>query len=1032
MGMAKAAALSAAVLLAVAPGAYAVPAAAEFVAPAKDHRPETWFHLIGGNVSREGLDADLDAIAAAGIRGIQLFHGRSNSGIWPGVTNPVECLSRDWDALIRYAADACAKRGLSFKMQNCPGWSMSGGPWIEPENAMRNLAYSRTDAVGGCRLRLALPVPDEPRPEVAVPDAAARDYRDLFVLAFPTPAGDTPGVVDRKPDEKSDAGGVMRLVWRFPQPVAFRTVEIPSPSQMNHAWCYRPGVAVRVNGGAWRDVPQGCWQDKVAMSIALGETEPAAEWTVEFRHIHPLAVPYVRFREGARTDNWEGKAAWTLRGGMGETGPAAVASERCIDPEKIIDLTGRFSGGTLEWDAPDGNWTILRIGHVNNGKKNAPAPPEATGWECSKADRRGIDAHFAGYIGRLAKGPLAGGRLAGFIVDSWECCRQTWTQDMEEEFRTECGYDVRRLLPAVFGWVVGSPEATCRFLRDWRQTIGGLVERNYYGRMAELARENGLSVEYETGFGDVFPGDIMAFWKHCGTPMCEFWYPRTESFVGQDDFKPVLPCASAAHIYGKCRVAAEAFTTMNLRWDEEPCRLKACGNHAYARGVTHFVFHTYTHNPQTGFLPPGSSFGRKIGTPFLRGQTWWNAAMPEFTAWTARCETMLEAGLPANDILWFLGETVDHKPPSKSPFPRGFKYDYVNRDALLSRISVAEGGRFATPEGASWKVLWAPCARWRSPEVAAKLAAFVAAGGRVVESAEPLDVVRGLEPDALPGKDTKGREPDGWRNGEEPVEWLHRRAADGASEWYFVAPNGMDAYEGEVSFRVPFRVSCPVQLWDPADGSRCAAEAYAMPGGRTGVKLSLAPAQGVFVVFNAPEPPPPAVASQGAAVALSGWTLRFPAGWGAPESLALSALAPWHELPLGDEGRRFSGTATYSAKFHAKAGQALSLDLGRVESVATVSVNGRRLRTLWASPYRCEIPAEAVADGENTLEVAVTSTWYNRLAWDSGRPAAERKTWTHAAPAADAAPRPSGLLGPVTLSLAQEPPPGAAVVDAGK
>ena len=134
-------------LLLAAGGTWAVDGGA-FVNPSKDHRPETWFHLIGGNVAKAGLAADLDAVASAGISGIQLFHGQFG-GPWPGVSPQIPCLSKDWDDLIRFAADGCAARGLSFKMQNCPGWSMSGGPWIAPSNAMRNLTYSRTDVTGG-------------------------------------------------------------------------------------------------------------------------------------------------------------------------------------------------------------------------------------------------------------------------------------------------------------------------------------------------------------------------------------------------------------------------------------------------------------------------------------------------------------------------------------------------------------------------------------------------------------------------------------------------------------------------------------------------------------------------------------------------------------------------------------------------------------------------------------------------------------------------------------------------------------------
>ena len=1015
-----------------------------FVDPSKEHRPETWFHLIGGNVAKGGLAADLDAVASAGISGIQLFHGQFG-GPWPGVSPQIPCLSADWDDLIRFAADGCAARGLSFKMQNCPGWSMSGGPWIAPSNAMRNLTYSRTDVTGGKPVRLSLPVPDwQMESRLKAEDL---DYRDLFVLAFPTPAGDTPGFHETKPKERTDKDGVLKLVYRFDKPMAFRSVELPSPRQMNHDWAYDPGVTVSVRGVS-AEVPQGCWQDGVPFTMALGDMPPSAEWTVEIKHAHPVNVSFVRFRTGARLHNWEGKAGWVLRG-LGGSRSCATAAETAalhtdaqervppvyVRSDAVLDLTDNFKDGTLEWTPPAGAWTILRIGHVNNGTRNGPAPKEATGWECNKMDRAGIDAHFAAYIGRLANGPLAGGKLKGFVVDSWECRRQTWTRSLESDFRAARGYDFRKKLPAVFGWVIDSPDKTEDFLRDWRQTLGELVEKNYYARMDELARAYGMTAQYETAFGDVLPGDLMAFWKYCDTPMCEFWFPRAESSVGQDDFKPIIPCASAAHVYGKGRVAAEACTSMRLKWDEDFKNLKGTINHAFARGVTHLVFHTYTHNPRTDWLPPGSSFGHCIGTPFIRGQAWWKH-MPEFTKWVARCETMLEAGKPVNDILWYLGEEVSHKPSERSPFPPGYKYDYVNRDALLNRISVKDG-LFTTPEGVTWKVLWVPERRWMSDAVKAKLSHFIKCGSRVVYGSAK-DVVEGIKPDVT----CSGDGPSDWRKGERPVEWLHRR--DATADWYFVSANGMDPYSGEVTFRMEGDVT----VWDPVTGKCYAPEIPHAEEGSTTVKLDLASAECVFVVFRrggsrscatADKPGGSrscATAAETAAlhadaqervppVSLRDWTLSFPDGWGAPASLKLDKLASWTELPLGEEGRHFSGTATYTATFTcadarervppaSNAVSALTLDLGEVETVADVFVNGKKVRTLWTPPYRCAI-GEFVKDGANELRVDVTTTWFNRLAYDAGLPEKDRKTWTIAGPKKGTPPKPAGLLGPVSL-----------------
>src|ERR1035437_2975171 len=65
--------------------------AAAFREPPRVFRPETWFHFIGGNVATQGITADLEAIAGAGIAGVQLFHGQFG-GPWPGGGTPVQVL----------------------------------------------------------------------------------------------------------------------------------------------------------------------------------------------------------------------------------------------------------------------------------------------------------------------------------------------------------------------------------------------------------------------------------------------------------------------------------------------------------------------------------------------------------------------------------------------------------------------------------------------------------------------------------------------------------------------------------------------------------------------------------------------------------------------------------------------------------------------------------------------------------------------------------------------------------------------------
>lgn len=1038
-----------------------------FRQPDKVFYPETWFHYIGGNVSLEGITADLEAIAGAGFAGIQLFHGQFGS-VWPGTDGQIECLSPMWDSAVRHTAEECRRLGLRFTMQGCPGWAMAGGPWIQPENAMRHLAWSRTDVEGGeKRHPLAKPQPS---------DEEWRDYRDVAVLAFPTPAGDTgeslsPQQVTSNVDcdwsaylagqaEKSLTlapaadGQPYWLEFSCPEGTVIRTVQLSPIDQMNHGWCYDPGVSLKMEAIASdgtrtevlnAEMPQASWQDDRPISLSCLETKGACSYRISWVNKHDMSLRSLRLYTAARKNNWESEAGWTLRSMERKGDAARYPDETYLHKDQILDLTGKMNAdGVLDWEAPAGKWTILRIGHVNTGQKNAPAPPEGTGWECDKFSVEGSNAQFDGYLGRLSAsdGPLAGGLLNGVLFDSWECKTQTWTKRMEQEFETRTHYPLRKWLPALMGYVVEDPEITARFLDDWRQTLNSLFVENFYGNMAARAKERGMSISYETAAGDVFPADILEYYKYADVPMCEFWQPMMENFVGSLNFKPIKPATSAARIYGKPRVAAEAFTSFSHTWDEAFSMLKEVANVNCIEGVTHLIFHTYTHNPQVGFLQPGTSFsGAGIGTPFLRGQTWWKY-MPDFTTYLARCGYLLERGKPVSDVLWYLGDEIDHKPDQEIAFPTGFKYDYCNRDVLLNRLSV-DAGEIVTPEGIRYRVLWLPETTRMLPETVEKLYALIEAGATVIGEAPDglATLVGGEETEARLDKAVrriwggsgirsigKGRIVSGLSLeeslsalqlrpdvGQTEALWLHRRVGD--TDWYYVcAPKGK-GFKGTMDFRV----TGTAQLWNPVTGTVQDLPARSADG-RTQVDLDLPEAGSCFVVFNAPASAGQEKA-EGTLVSTlpldQPWTLRFPEGWGAPASVSLPALKPWKDLDLSPEGKAFSGTVEYTTEFKMgkiRKGQAYTLDLGDVQRIAEVYLNGERVGVTWTAPYALDV-TRYIRKGKNTLTVKVTNTWFNRLVYDAAQPEADRKTWVLKWPDKNSPLRDSGLLGPVKIRV---------------
>jgi hypothetical protein len=254
--------------------------------------------------------------------------------------------------------------------------------------------------------------------------------------------------------------------------------------------------------------------------------------------------------------------------------------------------------------------------------------------------------------------------------------------------------------------------------------------------------------------------------------------------------------------------------------------------------------------------------------------------------------------------------------------------------------------------------------------------------------------------------------------------WLHRKTEK--ADWYFVcAPQGK-GFRGVLSFRN----NGNVEIWNPVNGE-IVSTAVKQDGKRTMALLDLPEAGSCFVVFRHTGKPVSTIEQISeeetsllatAILPNTSWTLAFSPGWGAPATVRTTALKAWKDLDVSEEAKAYSGTVRYATTFNLnewKDDMRLMLDLGRVEMIADVSVNGKRIGTLWAPPYRMDVSG-AVRQGENTLTADVTGTWFNRLVYDAAQPEASRKTWTISGPSKDARPVESGLLGPVVLRVGRK------------
>ena len=843
-----------------------------FKAPPNSAKPHTWFHMMNGNVTKAGITRDFEELAKVGIGGVQMFD--AGCEIPPG---GLDFNSPEWFEMFKHAASEARRLGLEICIPNCSGWSSSGGPWNPPANGMKETTFRKLTTTGPAKFCAKL-------------DRETKDngfYADIGVFAFPTPAAEKVRFDGVKTTVKKDG-----FTFSSDKPFAATGFSF----RLSHPWTWSADadIAVEVSEDGRTFKPLETFRVPLARSghgdsslrfhaLPQKMTMKALRAKVTWSSVKTTLV---EARPEARVELSNLKAkTFAVRQ---ETTPDAVAttSDQVVPKMAVRDLTSNMAAdGTLTWDVPAGEWTILRIGYICNGRCNHPASDHGRGLEVDKLSAEAMDFHFEQYVSRLCKtlGPLAGNVASGFnniLVDSYEVGSQNWTQKMEPEFLKRRGYSLRPFLPAFAGYIVNDVETTERFLEDFRRVVADLFAENYAGALTRKCHEYGLQCSIEP-YGSC-PADNLQYGQHCDIPMGEFWSHAGNPYgLGAGNSKFI---SYIVHVWGKKFCGAESFTASpgpgSGRWMTTPFSIKAQGDSAYAQGVNRIIYHRFTHQPWADdkYLP-GMTMGR-WGMHLDRTQTWWDFAKPWFQYQT-RCQYMLQEGTFCADVLFFAGEQAPNQggntdgDPGAAAFytlPFGYDSDVCPTDAMY-RLKV-ENGLVVVPGGVKYRILALPAMNACSPEMVACVAKLRDAGATVVWSKKPMrapglkwgpdgDAKVRAAADALWAKGilecspaealTKlGVAPDFKveANGAKDVkqiEWLHRR--DASADWYFTAmPNRLET-TAELSFRQTGRVP---ELWDAETGVCAPADVWREEGGRTYVTVPYTVCGSKFVVFRKP------------------------------------------------------------------------------------------------------------------------------------------------------------------------------------
>jgi hypothetical protein len=950
----------------------------DFKTPPQTTKVNTWWHWVNGNISKEGITKDLESMKLQGISQATIL----NVGSWTPmeiVMPPVKFYTEEWFDMYKWALQEANRLGITIGVHNCDGWSTSGGPWITPEQSMKQYVWTKTTIEGGKDITIQL----------EKPKVLYNFYRDAAVVAFPVD-GKPNSYQEAKPQvtlDKADAGTVLNdgnplseLKIKTGEAITvsfskeFSADKLVILPRMVFDWADMTKIVSKFTLTSSND---GVNYQKIkdfnivgvnqSLSFSFPETK-SKYFKLDCDSIWAeYAVSELELLKASEEPDWSPK----INGFLEKIGSVKGTSESKYDltatnnlkgiPENsIIDLTSSVSPeGILKWKAPKGNWRVIRFGYTTTGKKNGPATPEGTGLEVDKMDREALDFHFNSFAGKLiqASGKYTGNTFKFLLIDSWECNYQNWTQQFPQEFKTRRGYDIKTWIPVLCGEIVENTQLSDAFLHDFSKTISDLIDEKYFRHFKELCHQNKLEMHAEIIYGNNgdYPAlDILRSNKYPDMAMTEFWAnPNNNQFPEYqptDRPTPGFP-TYAALACNKQIIGSEAYTGY-AHYSESPADLKPFGDAAFCQGINQIILHSYVH--QAKDLKPGATL-MKFAAHFNRNNPWWEFAQG-WMDYQARIQYVLKQGEPLVDVIFYVGDQFPEY-FSKSivnELPYGNQANACNFE-MLQNAKVVDG-KISFGGKQSFPVLTLPNTTNMEFATLKQIARLVNEGA-VVYGPKPVQMLsvpeiknNTSEFDKLAGdlwgksaENTYGKGkvisgkpidevlkqlgvlPDLNTNLNDPKEimFIHKKLGD--SDVYFMFNQQNKPVNRELIFRVSGKTP---EIWNPENGSISKPAIFTMDQKQTRIPLSFKAYESKMIVFRNEKP-----AQYIQAVSLVGKQI-FPIQEkrNAPE-------IPWATFKNG----KFSFTSSQSGEysFTTNAGQILKQNLIQARSAEIANFKGK-------------------------------------------------------------------------------------------
>lgn len=936
----------------------------QFQHPAENTRPWCYWYWLWGDITAEGITKDLENMAEVGIARAMIGNvapGKAKTNNAKEQTAPVKILSPEWRELKMHAMREAKRVGVDIYFFNAPGWSQSGGPWIQPEQSMRRVIWKEFTSTGGAF-----------KQHVRAEGVPGGGRQDIAVLAVP------------KLDSVSIEGErtETQYVFSHSEPFTARSLLVKGGIK-GTLFAVRDGHRYPV---AEIDVKEG----REKTDFLANGAQPVSFADVKAQRFE---LDYEKPKPPARVVlSSEPKVAQVLNKQMGRMHPTPAPTwdsyifDDTVEPndssilirqEEILDLSEQLDAdGILDCSLPKGTWRIIYFGMVTTGKMNAPAAREARGLEVDKMSKVHTTHHFNAYVGSLLKqmSPEEQSALKGITIDSYEVGSQNWTDGFAAEFERRNGYDPIRLLPVFTGTVVDSAKTSDQFLWDLRRTVADMIAENYMGGLRDVAHENGLVLWCEPYGHWGFPGDFTIYGGYSDQVGGEFW---TKKELGNIECRAA---SSVAHTYGKNRTFAEAYTSgLNLR--DHPYTFKARGEQMFCDGINHFVLHVYAHQPRDGGMP---GLNPVFGNAFHRNTPWFNESQ-SWVNYLQRCHTLLQWGDPAADVLVYIGDFAPQMTGPKKPVPKGYQFDYIGSDAILRKLDVEDGYWVVYDENdpnrisARWKVMTIPnTLKYIRPHIQKRMDELEKKGGKIIRSVPVSTDQLGalsIKP-AVSGESCS-------------VRWTERTLDD---QHLFFLSNFGTRGAFEATLRVKGKQP---ELFNPVTGEIQKIARYEETAGGTKIEINVRDRADSFFVLFREKTAVPSVVNASAPVTdldlfyndynelvaetgkagsceltMSDGTTR---SFAVERDAASLGIDDWKTESIDNEGFTEIRTAEFDLSVGFGNGRRVVLDLGWVEVMAEVTLNGKTFDTLWMPPFVLDV-SDALLPGRNKLSVRVTST----------------------------------------------------------